>query len=148
MKTTENMTDHELLMALVRARRRQSFWTGVRIVVSLLLIAAILTLGYLYLPKVLAPYQEYRQTMNQLQESLDRFNTAMDQFDAMSAEAKQQIDSVSSDAKEQLDSMSEQAQALFDQIEDLHLDKLQESAVQLEEMVDRLSDFFRLGSGN
>ncbi len=135
MNKIDNMTDHELLVELVRAKRRQGFWRGVRIVFVLLLIAAIVTLCYLYMPKILTPIREYQQTMADLQSSIDRFNSSLDKFDSMSA-----------DAKTQIDQMTTQAQDLLDQINALGLDKLQENVQKLEEAMGKMSSFFRIGS--
>lgn len=121
-KDIHHMTDHELLLELVAEKRRLEDLRRVRLIVTLIVLAAVILLAVIYIPRILAPIREFQQNMDELKRSLDRFNSSLQQMDEMTSEAR----------------------AFFQQVGDLGLEKMQQSVEQLSEALGRVTGFFHL----
>ncbi len=78
LKPISAMTDHEMLVELLQAKRRGEFWSNVKLVAAGVILAILIFLGIRYLPPVIRYFQRLgdgvetiKNSMIQVQEVTD-----------------------------------------------------------------------------
>ena len=77
MKDYNEMSDHELLMELVKEKRRNDKIRYVRYAVYVLILLAVGILAGIYVPKVVAVIKRYNQFMDQMQGLSDKVGSVV-----------------------------------------------------------------------
>lgn len=67
MKDYSEMSDHELLMELVKEKRRNDRIRYVRYAVYGLILLAVIVIGAIYIPKIVAVINRYNRFMEQME---------------------------------------------------------------------------------
>ncbi len=88
MKKYEEMSDHELLMELVRDKKLRDRMRIVKIVFWAAVLIALAVLAYRYIPPVIATVQKWSTILEETEKTLQRVN---DFSNSISEEAIQSI---------------------------------------------------------
>ena len=77
MKDYNEMNDHELLMELVKEKRRNEKIRYVRYGVYVLILLAVAILAGIYIPKIVAVINRYNRFMDQMQGLSEKVGSVM-----------------------------------------------------------------------
>ena len=75
MKDYSQMSDHELLMELVKEKRRNDKLRYIRYGFYALILLAIIVVGAIYIPKIVAVIRRYNQFMDQMEGLNDKVSS-------------------------------------------------------------------------
>ena len=88
-KPVETMSDHELLVELVREKRRADRERAVKTAVALAVLAVIVVLCVIYVPRIAQTVRQFQAVMDRLDQSASRMNEAADEMRQASAQVQQ-----------------------------------------------------------
>lgn len=80
MKDIENMSDHELLMELVEAKRKEDKKNQIRMILYLILALAILILLGILLSKVMEVISKYNEITSQIEQMKENVSQTFNIF--------------------------------------------------------------------
>lgn len=86
MKDIEQMSDHELLMELVKEKRRNDKLRYVKYGVYGIIALVVIILCIKYVPKLVAFFKEYNEVMNQLKQASDSVKKVSDSISSETIE--------------------------------------------------------------
>ena len=123
LKPIETMSDHELLMELVREKRRADRVRCVKLAVVLVLLAAILVLCIIYVPRIMETVHRYQAIMERLDQAAARMDEAADQMRQASAQVTE----------------------FFGDLGENSMQAWEQSVEEVAELLDGLKNMFRFG---
>ena len=123
LKPIETMSDHELLMELVRDKRLRDRERAVKTAVALLVLAAILVLCIIYVPRIVETVQRYQAIMERMDQAVGRLNEAADQMRQASSQVTEFFGDMGEDS----------------------LRAWQQSVEEVDELLQGLKNMFRFG---
>ena len=75
MKDYSQMSDHELLMELVKEKRRNDKLRYIRYGISALILLAVVVIAAIYVPKIVAVINRYNRFMDQMEGLNDKVSS-------------------------------------------------------------------------
>ena len=88
-KPVETMSDHELLVELVREKRRADRERAVKTAVALAVLAVIVVLCVIYVPRIAQTVRQFQAVMDRLDQAASKMNEAADEMRQASAQVQQ-----------------------------------------------------------
>ena len=88
-KPVETMSDHELLVELVREKRRADRERAVKTAVALAVLAVIVVLCVIYVPRIAQTVRQFQAVMDRLDQAESKMNEAADEMRQASAQVQQ-----------------------------------------------------------
>ena len=80
MKSIGEMSDHEMLVELMKDKKRRDSWRTVKIVGYVLVIAAVVAAAVIYAPKIVGAVKEIQTLMNKINSLADQTSGVMNNF--------------------------------------------------------------------
>ena len=126
-KDIESMSDHELLQELVRQGRRSERASRLRTA----MIAALLVLALVYIPKITAPLRQVSEGMGQIEATMGQVSEFFSKFDD---ETLQKFER----AMDSLNETSEQVKGVMSTLKDSGLDSFKKTLDELNKSLSAL----------
>ena len=136
-KEIDSMSERELLCELVRQGRRAERAERIKLCALAVLLAAVVVLALVFVPKIVSPVRQLSESMGQIEASFDEARRVLESFDDATLDRFKQT-------MESLNETSQQARALMDKLRDSGIDKLQPT---IEGLNNSISSFLRLFRG-
>lgn len=137
-RDVNTMSDHELLAELVLLQRRSARLSRLRLIAGCILLLALVVLALIYIPRIMEPIHQLSASMDQIQDAAANAQEFFSSLDAGTAERL-------ADALDGLAGASEEIGAFVDGLRNSGLDQTQKAIDELNEMLGKLTDFFRWG---
>ena len=80
MKNIEEMSDHEILMELIREKRRNDKIRNVKYGIYALIGLALIVLGCIYIPKIMALIEKYNRIIDEMDETRQTIEQFVNSF--------------------------------------------------------------------
>ena len=80
MKSIGEMSDHEMLVELMKDKKRRDTWRNVKIVAYVLVIAAVVAAAVIYAPKIVGAVKEIQTLMSKINSLADQTSGVMNNF--------------------------------------------------------------------
>ena len=134
-KEIEQMSDRELMMELVEAKRRAEKWERIRLCVMAALLLTVVVLAAVYVPRITATLRRVNETMDQVQAMSEQAQSFLDSFKSISAEKL-------AETVENVNATAQEAREIMDKLKEVGLESLEQSLKELSEFAEKLRGFF------
>lgn len=134
-KDFDSMSEKELLVELARQGRRTERARRLNGFLLAALLIAVVFLGTVYIPKILAPIRQISQSMSQIEQSFGEIEHVASQFD-------EETVGNFKDTMADINETSRQLRVMMDKFRDGGIDKLPNTLEALNETLGRFLRFF------
>lgn len=80
MKSIGEMSDHEMLVELMKDKKRRDTWRTAKMVCYVLVIAAVVAVAFIYAPKIVNAVKEIQTLMSKINSLADQTSGVMSNF--------------------------------------------------------------------
>ena len=80
MKSIGEMSDHEMLVELMKDKKRRDSWRTIKIGAYVVVIAAVVAATVMYAPKIVGAVKEVQTLMGKINELADKTSGVMSNF--------------------------------------------------------------------
>ena len=135
-RDVNGMTEHELLAELVLQGRRAERERTIKHCIAAIIVIALVILGAVYIPRIVAPLQQIGESLEQIQRELDKVDQFLGDLGEDSAEKFRQT-------VENFSDVSERLEEFMDMLKNSGLDKLQSTLEGFNDTMGGILNFFR-----
>ena len=80
MKSIGEMSDHEMLVELMKDKKKRDTWRAAKMVCYVLVIATVVAVAFIYAPKIVNAVKEIQALMNKINSLADQTSGVMNNF--------------------------------------------------------------------
>ena len=80
MKSIGEMSDHEMLVELMKDKKKRDTWRVVKVGATVVVIAAIVVAGVIYAPKIIGAVKDVQTLMSKINSLADQTSGVMNNF--------------------------------------------------------------------